>query len=101
MGGVGGVGGVGKPGGVGGVGGVGGNRPSTLPAQGGVGQNGLSNWAHNPFIAVAHLIQTGLRQIGLAGALAVIHLRNARPVPGNKLLDRVENSPVSLPRAVV
>ena len=45
---------MGRPGGVGGVGGVGGpggvagNRPSTLPAQGGRGQNGLSNWTHNP-----------------------------------------------------
>src|SRR5579864_4508691 len=37
--------GAGRPGG---VGSVGGNRPSTLPAQGGVGQNGLGNWTHNP-----------------------------------------------------
>ena len=42
VGGVGGIGGVGKPGG------AGVNRPSTLPAQGGPGQNGLSNWTHNP-----------------------------------------------------
>jgi hypothetical protein len=48
VGGVGGAGGVGRPGGVGGVGGVGSNRPSTLSAQGGLGQNGLSNWTHNP-----------------------------------------------------
>ena len=54
-----------------------------------------------PHIAVAHLIRTGLRQIGLGAALAVIHLPNARPAPGNKLLDRVESSPVSLPRVVV
>ena len=56
-GGVGGVGGVGRPGGVGGVGGVGrpgspggvgGNRPSTLPAGGGLGENARSNWTHNP-----------------------------------------------------
>ena len=45
VGGVGGAGGVGRPGG---VGGVGSNRPSTLPAQAGFGQNGLSNWTHNP-----------------------------------------------------
>jgi hypothetical protein len=37
-----------------------------------------------PYIAVAHLIGTGLRQIGLGEALAEIHLLNARPVPGNK-----------------
>ena len=54
-----------------------------------------------PHIAVAHLIGTGLLQIGLGAAFAVIHLPNARPVPGNKLLDRVEGSPVSLPRVVV
>jgi hypothetical protein len=54
-----------------------------------------------PYIAVAHLIRTELRQIGLGVALAVIHLPTAKPVPGNKLLDRVESSPVSLPRAVV
>ena len=29
-------------------GGVAGKRPSTLPAQGGLGQNGLSSWTHNP-----------------------------------------------------
>jgi hypothetical protein len=45
-------------------------------------------------------MRTGLRQIGLAVALAVIHLPNARPVPGNKFLDRVDSS-VSLPRVVV
>ena len=50
-----------------------------------------------PYIAVAHLIGTGLRQIGLEAALAVIHLPNARPAPGNKLVDRVEGSTVSLP----
>ena len=97
-GGVGGIGSVGRPGG---VGGVGGNRPSTLPAQSGIGQNALSNWTHNPLHrAVAHLIRTGLLQIGLAAALAVIHLPNARPVPGNKLLDKVEGSPVILPVVV-
>jgi hypothetical protein len=50
-GGVGGVGGVGRPGGVGGVGGPGGvagNRPSTLPAGGSLGENARSNWTHNP-----------------------------------------------------
>jgi hypothetical protein len=54
-----------------------------------------------PHIVVAHLIRTGLRQIDLGAALAVTHLLNARPAPGNKLLDRVESSPVSLPRVVV
>ena len=54
-----------------------------------------------PYIAVAHLIGTGLRQIGLGEALAEIHLLNARPVPGNRLLDRVESSTVSLLRVVV
>jgi hypothetical protein len=97
-GGVGGVGGASRPGGVGGVGGVGGNRPSTLPAQAGLGQNGLSNWTHNPYIAVAHLIGTGLRQIGLGALLAVIHLPNVRPAHGSKLLDKVEGSTVNLPR---
>jgi hypothetical protein len=43
------------------------------------------------YIAGAHLIPTGLRQLGLAVARAVIHLPNARPAPGNKLLDRVES----------
>jgi hypothetical protein len=50
---------------------------------------------------VAHLIETGLRQTDLGAALAVIHLPNAKPVPGDKLLDRVEGSTVSLRRVVV
>ena len=54
-----------------------------------------------PHIAVAHLIRTGLRQIGLGAAPAVIHLPNAKPAPGNKFLARVESSPVSLPLVVV
>jgi hypothetical protein len=54
-----------------------------------------------PYIAVAHLMRTGLRQIGLAVVLAVIQLPNARPAPGNRLLDRAEDSTVSLPRLVV
>ena len=54
-----------------------------------------------PHIAVALLIRTGLRQIGLVAALAVIHLPNVRPAPGNKLLDRVERSRVGLPQVVV
>ncbi len=54
-----------------------------------------------PCIVVARLIRTGPRQIGLVEALAVIRLPNARPVPGNKLLDRVENSPANLPRVLV
>ena len=51
-----------------------------------------------PHIAVALLIRTGLLQIGLGAALAAIHSPNVRPVPDNKLVDRVESSPVSLPR---
>jgi hypothetical protein len=54
-----------------------------------------------PYIAVAHLIRTGLRQIGLEAALAVIHSPNVRPVPGNRFLDRVESSRAGLPRVVV
>jgi hypothetical protein len=51
-------------------------------------------------IAVAHLIQTGQRQIGLEVALAAIRLPNARPVPGNRFLDKVAGSP-ALPRVAV
>jgi hypothetical protein len=54
-----------------------------------------------PHIAVALPIRTGLLQIGLGAALAVIHSPNVRPVPGNKSLDRVESSRVGLPRVVV
>ena len=54
-----------------------------------------------PYIAVVHLIRTGLLQIGLGAALAVIRLPNARPVPGNKLVDKAESSPASLPRLEV
>ena len=54
-----------------------------------------------PYIAVALLIRTGLQQIGLGAALAVIHLPNVRPAPGNKSLDRVESSRAGLPRVVV
>ena len=54
-----------------------------------------------PYIAVARLIRTGLRQIGLEAALAVIHSPNVRPVPGNRFLDRVESSRAGLPRVVV
>jgi hypothetical protein len=43
-----------------------------------------------PHIAAARPIRTGLRQIGLGAALAVIRLRNAKPAPGSKSLDRVE-----------
>lgn len=43
-----------------------------------------------PRIAVARLIQTGPRQIGLEVALAETHSPNGRPAPVNKLLDRVE-----------
>jgi hypothetical protein len=42
-----------------------------------------------------------LRLIGLGAPLAVIHLRNAKPVPGNKLLDRVESSTASQLRVEV
>lgn len=54
-----------------------------------------------PFIAVAHLMRIGLRRIGLGVVLVVIQLPNARPAPGNRLLDRAESSIVSLPRVVV
>jgi hypothetical protein len=54
-----------------------------------------------PSIAAAHLMRTGLRQIGLGVVLAVIQLPNARPAPGNRLLGRAEGSTVSLPRLVV
>ena len=43
-----------------------------------------------PYIVAAHLIRTGLLQIGLVAALAATHSPNARPAHGNKLLDRVE-----------
>jgi hypothetical protein len=52
-------------------------------------------------IAVAHLIGIGLLQIGSEVVLAVIQLPNARPVPGNRLLDRAESSTVSPLRVVV
>ena len=54
-----------------------------------------------PYIAVAHLIRIELRQIGLGVVLAVIQLPNARPVPGNRLLDRAEGSTVSLLRVAL
>ena len=54
-----------------------------------------------PHIAAARLIRTGLLQIGLGAALAVIHLPNVRPVPGNKFLGRVESSRVGPPRVVL
>ncbi len=75
--------------------------PRPYPLRAALGKTDSATGRTTPYIAVAHLIRTGLRQIGLGAALAVIHLLNARPVPGNKLLDRVENSPVSLPQAVV
>ena len=56
-----------------------------------LGKMGSATGRTTPYIAAAHLIRTGLRQTGLAVALAVIRLPNARPAPGNKLLDRVES----------
>lgn len=44
-----------------------------------------------PCIAAGHLIRTGLRQIGSGVPRAVIHLPDGRPVPGNRLPDRVES----------
>jgi hypothetical protein len=52
------------------------------------------------YIAVAHPIQTGQRQIGLGVALAAIRLPNAKAVPGNRFPDRAEISPAGLPRVV-
>ena len=63
-------------------------------------KTGSATGRTTPYIAVAPLIRTGLRQIGLGAVPAVIHLPNARPVPDNKSLDRVESSPVSPPRVV-
>ena len=66
-----------------------------------LGKTDLATGRTTPHIAVAHLIQIGLRQIGLGEPPAVIPLPNARPVPGNKLLDKVESSPVSPQRVAV
>ena len=41
-------------------------------------------------IAEVHLIRTGPLQIGSGAALAVIRFRDVRPVPGSKLIGRVE-----------
>ena len=54
-----------------------------------------------PYIAVAHLIRIGLRQIGLGVVLEVIQFPNGRPEPGNRLLDKAESSTVSPLRVVV
>jgi hypothetical protein len=43
-----------------------------------------------PCIAVARRIETGLRLIGSAVPLVVIRSPNAKPVPANKSVDRVE-----------
>ena len=75
--------------------------PPPFPLRAVLGKMASATGRTTPYIAVGHLIRTGLRQIGSGAALAVIHLPNGRPVPGNKLLDRVESSPVSLPRVVV
>jgi hypothetical protein len=75
--------------------------PRLYPLRAALGKTDSATGRTTPHIAVAHLIGTGLRQIGLGAALAVIHLPNVRPVPDNKLVDRVESSPVSLPRVVV
>ncbi len=75
--------------------------PRLYPLRAASGKTDSATGRTTPHIAVAHLIQTGLRQIGLEVALAVIHLPNARPAPGNRLLDRVEGSTVSLPQVAV
>ena len=75
--------------------------PRLYPLRAALGKTDSATGRTTPHIAVAHLIGTGLRQTDLGAALAVIHLPSDRPVPGNKLLDRVENSPVSLLRVVV
>ena len=75
--------------------------PRLYPLRVALGKTDSATGRTTPYIAVAHLIGTGLRQIGLEAALAVIHSPNARPAPGNKLVDRVEGSTVSLPRVVV
>jgi hypothetical protein len=75
--------------------------PRLYPLRAALDKTDSATGRTTPYIAVARLIGTGLRQTDLGAALAVIHLPNARPVPGNKLLDRVEGSTVSLPRVVV
>ena len=75
--------------------------PRLYPRREALGKTDSAAGRTTPLIVVAHLIGTGLRQTDLGAALAVIHLPNGRPVPGNRLLDRVEGSPVSLPRVVV
>ena len=72
--------------------------PRLYPLRAALDKTDLVTGRITQYIAVAHLIRTGLQQIGLVAALAVIHSPNARPVPDNKLVDRVESSPVSLPR---
>jgi hypothetical protein len=75
--------------------------PRLYPLRQALGKTDSATGRTTPLIAVAHLIGTGLRQTDLGAALAVIHLPNGRPVPGNKLLDRVEGSPASLPQVAV
>jgi hypothetical protein len=74
--------------------------PRLYPLRAALGKTDSATGRTTPYIAVAHLTRTGLRRTGLGAALAVIHLPNARPVPGNKLLDRVESLPVSPPQVV-
>ena len=76
-----------------------GPRPYLLKVA--LGKTDSATGRTTPYIAVAHLIGTELRQTDLGAVLAVIHLPNVRPVPGNKLLDRVEGSTASLPRVGV
>ena len=71
------------------------------PLRAALGKTDSATGRTTPYIAVAHLIKIELRQIGLGVVLAVIQFPNARPVPGNRLLDRVESSTVSLLRVVV
>lgn len=66
-----------------------------------LGRMGSATGLTIPHIAAAPLIRTEPRQIGLAAALAAIHLPTAKPAPDNKSLDRADNSAASLPQAVV
>ncbi len=66
-----------------------------------LGKTGSATGRTTPYIAEAHLMRTGLPQIALGVVLAVIQLLNARPVPGNRLLDRAESSTVNLLPVVV
>ena len=75
--------------------------PPLYPLRAALGKTDSATGRTTRYIAEAHHIRTEPRQIVSGAPLAVIHLPNARPVRGNKLLDRVESSPVSLLRVAV